>query len=99
MMGEVEIEGDVPDPPWVIPGSARASALIEKVNACADDEGGDCAWPSAAHPEDVGGPALTREERLMLIRMADLGGQYYSRRNVEGADMWMNAEDAYMEGR
>jgi hypothetical protein len=99
MMGEVEIEGDVPDPPWVIPGSARASALVAKVNACADDEAADCAWPSAAHPEDEGGPALTREERLMLIRMADLGGQYYSRRNVEGADMWMNAETEYMEGR
>ena len=41
------------------------------------------AFPGAAHPEDVG-TTLTREERLTLIRMADLGGQYYSRRNVEG---------------
>jgi hypothetical protein len=98
MMGEVEITGDVPDPPWVIPGSARQSRLVAKVNA-SDADGEEWAWPTASHPEDVGGPELTVEERLMLIRMADLGGQYYSRRNVEGAEMWMQAEDAYMEGR
>jgi hypothetical protein len=98
MMGEVEITGDVPDPPWVIPGSARQSRLVAKVNA-SDEDGEEWAWPTASHPEDVGGPELTVEERLMLIRMADLGGQYYSRRNIEGAEMWMQAEDAYMEGR
>jgi len=98
MMGDVEITGDVPDPPWVIPGSARASRLVAKINAV-DESGEELAWPTAAHPEDVGGEPLTREERMMLIRMADLGGQYYSRRNIEGADMWMQAEDAYMEGR
>jgi hypothetical protein len=98
MMGEVQIVGDVPDPPWVIPGSARASRLIAKINAV-DESGEDWAWTTPSHPEDVGGEPLTREERLMLIRMADLGGQYYSRRNVEGAEMWMQAEDAYMEGR
>ena len=27
-------------------------------------------------------PSLTREERVTLIRAVDLGGQYYSRRNV-----------------
>ncbi|MDB4986110.1 MAG: hypothetical protein JWN04_1288, partial [Myxococcaceae bacterium] len=27
---------------------------------------------------------LTRAERLKLIRAVDLGGQYYSRRNVPG---------------
>jgi hypothetical protein len=91
MMGEVQIEGDVPDPPWVIPGSARESRLIQKINATPADEraGSEWAWPTPAHPEDVG-VELTPEERLMLIRMADLGAQYYSRRNVEGAEDWLN---------
>jgi hypothetical protein len=95
MMGESQIEGDVPDPPWVIPGSARESRLIQKINATPEDEraGSEWAWPSAAHPEDVG-VELTPEERLMLIRMADLGGQYYSRRNVDSAEDWLSMPPA-----
>ncbi|MDD9933708.1 MAG: hypothetical protein OXT09_08900 [Myxococcales bacterium] len=90
MMGDSEVAGDVPDPPWVIPGSARESRLISKVNATPDDEraGTEWAWDTPAHPEDVG-VELTPAERLILIRMADLGGQYYSRRNVEDAAMWL----------
>jgi len=90
MMGETQIAGDVPDPPWVIPGSARESRLIQKINATPADEraGSEWAWTTAAHPEDVG-VELTPEERLMLIRMADLGAQYYSRRNVDGAEDWL----------
>jgi len=93
MMGEVEITGDVPDPPWVIPGSARESRLIQKVNATPSDEraGTEWAWSTPAHPEDVG-VTLTPEERLTLIRMADLGAQYYSRRNVDGAEKWLAQE-------
>jgi hypothetical protein len=93
MMGEVEVMGEVPDPPWVVPGSARESRLIQKINATPTDERADqeWAWKTAPHPEDVG-VSLTPEERQVLIRMADLGGQYYSRRNVEGAEQWMNAE-------
>ncbi len=100
MMGDVETSGDVPDPPWVIPGSARQSRLIAKVNATptGDDEGVDWAWATAAHPEDVG-ITLTTDERAMLIRMADLGGQFYSRRNVESAAMWMGAGTDYMAGQ
>lgn len=91
MMGEVEVEGDVPDPPWVTPGSARGSRLIAKLNATPADEraGSEWAWDTPAHPEDVG-IELTPEERLILIRMADLGGQYYSRRNVEDAADWLS---------
>lgn len=90
MMGEAMAEGDLPDPPWVIPGSARQSRLIQKINATpADDRAGsEWAWSSPAHPEDQG-IALTPEERLMLIRMVDLGGQYYSRRNSDDAQAWM----------
>ncbi len=97
MMGEVEITGDVPDPPWVIPGSARESRLIQKVNATPSDDraGTEWAWATSAHPEDVGGAPLTPEERLTLIRMADLGGQYYSRRNVDGAEQWLALEVMY----
>jgi hypothetical protein len=86
MMGESQVMGDVPDPPWVIPGSARASRLIQKINATPSDPraGSEWAWKTPAHPEDVG-VTLTPEERLTLIRMADLGGQYYSRRNVDSA--------------
>ena len=90
MMGDVEITGEMP-PLWVVPGSARASRLIQKVNATPSDDraGSEWAWPTEAHPEDVG-VDLTPEERLTLIRMADLGGQYYSRRNIEGAEQWMS---------
>jgi hypothetical protein len=87
MMGEVTATGDMP-PIWVVPGAARESALVAKVNAQSENDESDFAWDTMPHPEDVtaGGVTLTREERLMLIQMADLGGQYYSRRNVEGAD-------------
>jgi hypothetical protein len=86
MMGDSMVEGDVPDPMWVIPASARESRLIAKINATPADEraGKEWAWSTPAHPEDVG-VALTPEERLMLIRMVDLGGQYFSRRNSENA--------------
>jgi mono/diheme cytochrome c family protein len=83
MMGDATATGDMP-PIWVVPGAARRSALVRKVNAQAEGDATDFAWDTPAHPEDVG-VTLTREERMMLIRMADLGGQYFSRRNVEGA--------------
>ncbi len=87
MMGEVRGE-NVPEE-WVIPGNARASRMIAKVNINAvkyDADGklvetDEWAFKSKPHPEDQG-VTLTREERLTLIRSVDLGGQYYSRRNV-----------------
>lgn len=90
MMGDSEAIGDVP-PMWVVPGAARESVAIAKVNAQAEDDAAAWAWPTMAHPEDVG-VTLTREERMMLIQMADLGGQYWSRRNVEGSDRWGSVE-------
>jgi hypothetical protein len=86
MMGDSVATGDTP-PEWVVPGSSRTSRLVEAVNAESETTAGTYAWATAPHPEDVG-VTLTREERLMLIQMADLGGQYYSRQNIEGADMW-----------
>ncbi len=98
MMGDSKVVGDMP-PDWVVPGSARASKLIEKINATPSDSraGKEWAWKSAAHPEDVG-VKLSSEERLTLIRMADLGGQYYSRRNIDSSAKWLSGASATSAG-
>ncbi|MFW5921453.1 MAG: hypothetical protein ACOCUS_06400, partial [Polyangiales bacterium] len=91
MMGDATATGDMP-PMWVVPGAARESRLISKMNVTAEGDDSDKAWADAPmHPEDVG-VDLSREDRLMLIQMADLGGQFYSRRNVEGADAYGSTE-------
>ena len=103
MMGDSVVEGDMP-PTWVVPGSARQSRLIEKLNATPNDEraGTEWAWKAPAHPEDVG-VTLTPAERLKLIQMADLGGQYFTRRNIPNASQWLSVGTATdtgsMEGR
>jgi hypothetical protein len=85
MMSDSVATGDVP-PQWVIPGAARESPLIRAVNIDTAD-GAEWAWMEQVHAMgELDG--MTREERLMLIRMVDLGGQYWSRRNVEGSDAW-----------
>ncbi len=93
MMGEVVATGDVA-PEWVVPGSARASRLIEVVNMTAEDDPATWAWADRAHDDTMraAGITLSREDRLTLIRMADLGGQYYSRWNVAGATDWAGVE-------
>lgn len=93
MMGDSMATGDVP-PEWVIPGEARQSRLIEVVNMTAAGDESDRAWADRPmHPEDVGAPPMSREDRLMLIRMVDLGGQYYSRWNVDGEYDWSMATE------
>jgi len=75
------ITGTIP-PKWGVPESARESVLIEKLNVKAAD--GTYAWDQTthkSHPEDVGGPAISDADRQMLIKVMDLGGQYYSRQN------------------
>ncbi len=77
---------------WIVPANARASRFIQKLNINAVTLNADgtlsetqqWAYGTPPHPEDKGQPALTREERLTLIRAVDLGGQYYSRRNAPG---------------
>ncbi len=98
MMGDSKVEGELP-PDWVIPGSARQSRLISKINATPSDSraGKEWAWQTKPHPEDVG-VTLTPEERLTLIRMADLGGQYYSRRNIDSSAMWLSGASAQSAG-
>ncbi|NOY90895.1 MAG: hypothetical protein GXP55_06745 [Deltaproteobacteria bacterium] len=84
-----DVMGEMP-PIWVTPGEARTSRLIAKVNAVSEDDASSWAYDTPPHPEDVGG-SLTREQRMVLIRSVDLGGQYWSRHNVDGADMWRMA--------
>ena len=74
----ITITGTVP-PEWAIPEDARNSVLISKLNIRAAD--GTSAFPTKFHPEDVG-VTLTDDERQMLIRTMDLGGQYWSRQNT-----------------
>jgi uncharacterized cupredoxin-like copper-binding protein len=80
-MGQTKVTGDMP-PKWGIPGDARGSALIAAINVKAAD--GTTAWPEAKkplHPENKG-ITLTDAERQTLIRVMDLGGQYYARKNT-----------------
>jgi hypothetical protein len=80
-MDGLTVTGEIP-PRWGVPESARESVLIEKLNIKAPD--GSFAWDPQthpSHPEDVG-VTLTDEERQMLIRVMDLGGQYYARKNT-----------------
>jgi hypothetical protein len=73
-----KVTGDMPKM-WAVPNSARTSALIEKINVKAPD--GAMAFKGAMHPEDKG-VTLTDQERQMLIRSIDLGGQFYARQNT-----------------
>ncbi len=77
-MGQATVDG-TRAPMWGIPGNARASKLIQKVNVRAAD--GTTAWPTPLHPEDKG-VTLTDEERRLLVLSIDLGGQYYARQNT-----------------
>lgn len=91
------VQGTVP-PTWAIPSDARQSAMIEKLNMTSSVDAKKTAWPLAQpfsdpgikggkrtmHPEDVG-VTLTRDERTMLVRAIDMGGQFYSRQNTNFA--------------
>ena len=81
--GSVQISGTVP-PLYGVPGSARASVLTQKVNLRAAD--GTTAWPTPLHPEgdqpNAGVQLTDDERRTIAVYPMDLGGQYYSRQNV-----------------
>ena len=67
---------------WGIPEDARNSVLIQTLNIKAAD--GTFAWSVAAnamHPEDQS-VTLTDDERQMMVRTCDLGGQFYARQNT-----------------
>jgi hypothetical protein len=77
-------------PWWGVPGSARASALTQKINLHGILNGtadGTTAWDINAnpmHPEDQGtGVTLTDDERKTIaVYPMDLGGQYWARQNT-----------------
>ncbi len=75
-------------PWWGIPGSARGSALTEKLNLHGVVNGavdGTTAWPIQTHPlhpEDVGETLTDQERQTLAVYPMDLGGQYYSRQNT-----------------
>jgi hypothetical protein len=84
---EVAITGDMPI--YVRPGEARESLLIQKLNPpqlYPELDTGVRFDPSQPnHPAEVGGVELTPDEYYVLILMADMGGQFYSRENAPGA--------------
>jgi hypothetical protein len=75
-------------PWWGIPGSARASALTEKINLHGIVNGqpdGSTAWPVVAypmHPEDQGVTLTDDERKTLAVYPMDLGGQYWARQNT-----------------
>jgi hypothetical protein len=79
--GTITTSGKVP-PMWGVPEDARNSVLIQTMNLQAAD--GSYAWPGGAssmHPEDVG-VTVSADNRQMMVRTCDLGGQYYARQNT-----------------
>jgi hypothetical protein len=78
----VKITGTVP-PKWGIPGSARASALTQKLNLHGTD--GTTAWPVSTnpfHPEDKAITLTDDERKTIAVYPMDLGGQFYARQNT-----------------
>jgi hypothetical protein len=67
---------------WGVPGSARASVMIQKMNLRAvNPADGSTAWSTPLHPEDKNIQVTDAERRQLLLPM-DLGGQYYARQNT-----------------
>ena len=87
-MMDATVTGPMP-PIWVAPGDARGSQLIATLNPPAVDDPTVHAWSGPEHLADVGAPPMSAADRAMIIQMADLGGQYYSRFNVD--PMWNTA--------
>ncbi|HLK37844.1 MAG TPA: hypothetical protein VKU41_13880 [Polyangiaceae bacterium] len=82
-MGLVKVVSGTVPPKWGIPGSARASALTQKLNLRAGD--GSTAWPTSSnplHPEDQGVQLTDDQRKTIAVYPMDLGGQYYARQNV-----------------
>lgn len=80
----VQIMGDYS--PFIAPGSAKASKVIQKLNPpqrfpLAPDV---LAFPGPAHPADKGAPALTPDEYYLLILNIDMGAPFYFRENKGG---------------
>jgi hypothetical protein len=80
---------------YVEPGNARESELIKKLNPVQQfptqsvtGAGAVRAFPTSEFPAHAlaVGQELTADEYYLLVLMADLGGQYYSRENAPGGN-------------
>lgn len=76
---------------YVEPGNARESLLIQKLNPVQQfptQNMGVRAFDTGQFPAHAAavGQELTADEYYLLVLMADLGGQFYSRENAPGAD-------------
>lgn len=72
---------------YVEPSDARGSELIKKLNPMRQfpqQDPGDRLFDSTPHMQAVGGTALTPDEMYLMVLMADMGGQFYSRENAPG---------------
>jgi hypothetical protein len=82
----ITVTGDMPN--YVNPGDAAHSLLFSKMNPpqlYPYDPSVLFEPGMPVHPADVGGQALTEDEYYLLVLMADMGGQYFSRENAPGA--------------
>jgi hypothetical protein len=78
---------NMPMAPYVTPGSARTSKVIQKLNPPQRFPAVDLtkrAFPGAVHPVDVGGMELTPDEYYLLILNIDMGAQFFFRENRPG---------------
>lgn len=93
MMSDSTISGGTQPIEWVVPGAARESRLIQAININSESDPNVWAWTGAdAHHTTGQLASMTRDERMMLIRMADLGGQFWTRKNVQGSTNWGAAQ-------
>jgi hypothetical protein len=76
---------------YVEPGNARESILVQKLNPPQQfpaQNMGVRAFPTAQFPAHAAavGQELTADEYYLMVLMADLGGQFYSRENAPGGN-------------
>jgi hypothetical protein len=88
-MKGLKVIGELP-PAWMVPADARNSELIKVLNVKAPD--GELAWKGIPEHDVVKGAPMTFDEKGVLIRSADLGGQWTSRQNVKNATCWKSPE-------
>lgn len=90
LLGEnlVTITGDPSS--FAEPGSAKGSKIIQKLNPPQRFPDVNLAvrafGSGGVHPNDKGGVELTPDEYYRLILSIDMGGQFFSRENRDGAD-------------
>src|SRR6266540_2895177 len=75
---------------YVVPGQARASEVVKKLNPPQRFDTIDLkvrAFEGKVHPTDAGGQELTADEYYQLILNIDMGAQYYFRESKGKGDV------------